>query len=625
MCGGGELGGANNESNDDKKGSGNSFGESLANAFTPNDGFSYVDGVLTADRDRNTYSGVSSNPNEQRKNINVRDSDGGSFFVPRNETKKYNDRMVKSAVFGALTGGLPGIAVGLGGNAVRNSMFPPDYEADRTPSISNMPRRPSGFFPGRSEEMSNIQGILGNANANADAIARARAKAPTGIASIDSNGSNVNVSGVNTNVGGYTDPNTYVDGVHYNTTNDGGFKGLFQAGGIFAGPQFNSAEERSKYMLEQKNKAIEAGRSMADGSDNNNVEPTVVVPEEEAAPLTRTQIAEQGSFKPIPNPDYDPSDPMSPRFLLNPSYEQLVEYQQQELFGGTPVPFNDSEQGQVTNMAMGGYPGQMGSAAEAFAMRRPAYSEPLQQYGNYLEGEYGDAGFEQKKDSFLEEVNMKERQTFSNSGVLPTSGGLGSMLMGRMGQPRPNQPMFGMHQGGPGQLGMAEGYDRIQGTFPQNIVRGFAEGGELEVAPSEGGNEKTDIADAVMAVKGDMSKEEASVVLGKFLANYGEEALRDLVEKVKSGEYDDTKERFANGEAGEVNGPGDGSGVDDKVPASLEGQEDVLLADGEYVLRAKTADALSKKYGGGFLDAVNQSEDNAPRVIREYAAKTAIA
>ena len=51
-----------------------------------------------------------------------------------------------------------------------------------------------------------------------------------------------------------------------------------------------------------------------------------------------------------------------------------------------------------------------------------------------------------------------------------------------------------------------------------------------------------------------MSKEEASVVLGKFLANYGEEALRDLVEKVKSGEYDDTKERFANGEAGEVTG-----------------------------------------------------------------------
>ena len=75
--------------------------------------------------------------------------------------------------------------------------------------------------------------------------------------------------------------------------------------------------------------------------------------------------------------------------------------------------------------------------------------------------------------------------------------------------------------------------------------------------------------------------------LGKFLANYGEEALKNLVEAVQSGELDDTIERFANGEAGEVNGPGDGSGVDDKVPASLEGQQDVLLADGEFVLRQK--------------------------------------
>ena len=108
-------------------------------------------------------------------------------------------------------------------------------------------------------------------------------------------------------------------------------------------------------------------------------------------------------------------------------------------------------------------------------------------------------------------------------------------------------------------------------------------------------------------------------------ADDGEEALKNLVEAVQSGELDDTIERFANGEAGEVNGPGDGSGVDDKVPASLEGQEDVLLADGEFVLRAKTADKLTKAFGGGFLDAVNQSEDNAPRVIREYAAKTAIA
>ena len=420
MCGGGETGGANNKDNDDKKGSGNSFKEGLANILTPGDGFSYVDGRLTATNDRGSYTPVdSSNPNEARNSVTVSNNKGGLFQVPKNETKKYNDGLVVSAIMGAMTGGLPGIIGGVAGNAMQNSM--------RDGSKDSKPKE--------------------------------------------------------------------------------GFKGMFQPGGLFAGPKFDTPEEEQAYQLEQKNKAIAAGRSRADGSDNNDdrVRQTVTTPTDNtgiAGMSDMSAAAAQGAFQSIPNPDYDPNDPMSPRFLINPSYEQLLAYQQS----------------QVAGMAMGG-------------------------------------------------------------------------------------------------------------------LAQFAPGGELEVAPQEGiaavpqegGTEKTDIADAVMAVKGDMSEEEASIVLGKFLANYGEEALRDLVEKVKSGEYDDTKERFANGEAGEVNGPGDGSGVDDKVPASLEGQEDVLLADGEYVLRAKTADALSKMYGGGFLDAVNQSEDNAPRVIREYAAKTAIA
>ncbi len=590
MCGGGELGGSNNESNDDKKGSGNSFGESLANAFTPNDGFSYVDGRLTADKDRSAYTPVySGNPNEAASSSNrtVDDGKGGYFQVPKSETKEYNDGIVRSAIFGALTGGIPGIALGMAGNAVRNNMSPPK-DTNKIPMYS----------------LDNNNRLIRNANAPSLTKMAAKTKTPTGIA-----------SGVVP--GGYTDPNTYIDGVHYNTTNDGGFKGMFQAGGIFAGPQFNSAEERSKYMLEQKNKFVEEGRM--GGNDDDRVEQTVTTPTAPAGPTVPTgsdmsTAAAEGGFQPIPNPDYDPNDPMSPRFIINPSYAQLLEYQQS----------------QVTKMRAGGYP-KIDMFAD-FKMRRPAYSEPLKQYGNYLEGEYGDAGFEQKKDNFLEEVNTKERQTFGQGGPLPTSGGLTGLLMAQP-RPDPRGPMFGMHQGGPGQKGMAVGYDRIQGPFPQQLLRGFAKGGELEQAPQEGiaaipqegGNEKTDIADAVSAVKGDMSKEEASVALGKFLANYGEEALRDLVEKVKSGEYDDTKERFANGEAGEVNGPGDGSGVDDKVPASLEGQEDVLLADGEYVLRAKTAKALEKMYGGGFLDTINESEDNAPRVIRELAAKTATA
>ena len=593
MCGGGDLGGSNNKDNDNKKGSGNSAGEKLANAITPNDGFSYRDGRLTADRDSSTYTGgggggggrsvIFANPNRADKMIPVFNNDGrGQFLVPKNETKKYNDRLVTSAVVGALTGGIPGIAAGIGGNVLKNTLFSGggDGSKDR-PAIKAMSRRPntgglgtvSDRFgnpitnlanpgPNNSAQMQGIRGILGKA----DAAAPAGNKQKTG--------------------GGFFD---------------------------FLSPFRELSPERQARLEEDHRQFLRRQQqSRSERPDQTVTTPTAVTP---AAGSDMSAAASQGGFEPIPNPDYDPNDPMSPKFIINPSYEQLLEYQQS----------------QVTNMREGGYPGQIGNPRVPLAMfgayGKPSYSEPLQQYGSYLESQYGDAGFDQKKDNFLQEVNNKEQQTFGQ-------GGLGSMFMAQP-RPDPRGPMFGMHQGGPGQLGMPEGYDKIQGAFPHNLItgqnRGFAEGGPLEevpqegiaAVPQEGGNEKTDIVDAVRAVKGDMSKEEASVALGKFLATYGEEALKNLVEAVQSGELDDTIERFANGEAGEVNGPGDGSGVDDKVPASLEGQEDVLLADGEYVLRAKTAKALEKMYGGGFLDTINESEDNAPRVIRELAARTA--
>jgi hypothetical protein len=141
----------------------------------------------------------------------------------------------------------------------------------------------------------------------------------------------------------------------------------------------------------------------------------------------------------------------------------------------------------------------------------------------------------------------------------------------------------------------------------------YAEGGEVKPA-----NEKTEIVDAIAAIKGQHPQPE--IALGKFVAKYGEAALRDLVDSVQSGEFDDTRERFARGENGPVRGPGDGSGVDDKVPATIDGEQDVLLADGEFVLRKDATDALEKRFGGGFLSAVNGAGANAPEVLRERAA-----
>tara|TARA_R100000935_G_C2835169_1_gene167676 strand:+ start:551 stop:2176 length:1626 start_codon:yes stop_codon:yes gene_type:complete len=541
MCGGGDLGSADSEDNNKEKGSGNSFTEGLANLLTGGDGFEYRDGVLTMQNKRDTYGqAVAPGSNSGVTNVQVSDGQGGTFNVPSNETKKYNDRLVQSGIFGALTGGLPGL----------------------------------------------IGGVVGNSAQEAAS------------------------SGLRTDTGG--EKNSFGTSLK----------------NLFSGPNSGSPEERAAQAYEDR-LGIDPNRKISTAEENENrvgggnsdfnfngvPAPTVRMPEGKdsrgpgiAGASDMSKQAALGAFESIPNPDYDPSDPMSSRFLINPSYEQLLAYKMR------PAP-----------MAMGGYMTKRGGG-----IGRPlsigntgpdslSYSEPLQQYGNYLEGEYGDSGFEQKKDNFLREVSNNERRTFNGGGISDLSGYRGPMQMPDTNSFADESPFpFNIIPfGGGEQLQLFGGLAEMQGAA------NFAEGGELEVAPSEGGNEKDMIADAVSAVKGDMSEEQASIVLGQFLANYGEEALRDLVEKVKSGELDDTVERFANGEAGEVNGPGDGSGVDDKVPASLEGQQDVLLADGEFVLRKKTADALEKKYGGGFLDTINEAENDAPRVVREYMAKTA--
>ncbi len=165
---------------------------------------------------------------------------------------------------------------------------------------------------------------------------------------------------------------------------------------------------------------------------------------------------------------------------------------------------------------------------------------------------------------------------------------------------------------------------RDKGVLP------YAEGGEAEVPDDEEGsmegeserpasaNEKTEIVDAIRAIKGQHPQPE--IALGKFLAKYGESALRDLVDSVQSGKFDETLNRFREGEKGIVRGPGDGSGKDDKVPATIDGEQDVLLTDGEFVLRKDATDALEKHFGGGFLSAVNKAGKSAPSVLKNKVA-----
>jgi hypothetical protein len=155
-------------------------------------------------------------------------------------------------------------------------------------------------------------------------------------------------------------------------------------------------------------------------------------------------------------------------------------------------------------------------------------------------------------------------------------------------------------------------------TYAGGGIMSFQEGGEMEadqMMAESGMNEKDVIVSAVEAIKG--MSEQPEIVLALFVQKYGEEALRDLVGRVQSGELDDTVQRFEEGDKGMVRGPGDGSGVDDMVPATLEGEQDVLLSDGEFVLRKNTTDALEKAYGGGFLDVVNRAEEDAPKKLQQ--------
>lgn len=162
-------------------------------------------------------------------------------------------------------------------------------------------------------------------------------------------------------------------------------------------------------------------------------------------------------------------------------------------------------------------------------------------------------------------------------------------------------------------------------------VASMAEGGDVEFAL--GGNEKDLINAAERAVRNglqaqgmardgelDLSNEDM-IALSQYVQQYGKKALMKLVKTVSTGEADETRERFARGENGMVLGNGDGSGVDDKVTAQLkdgDATQDVLLADGEFVMRKDATDSLQKAYGGGILDKVNNAGPDAAAALKKY-------
>ena len=140
-------------------------------------------------------------------------------------------------------------------------------------------------------------------------------------------------------------------------------------------------------------------------------------------------------------------------------------------------------------------------------------------------------------------------------------------------------------------------------------LRRMQEGGEVATqpemqAPDAGMNEKQVIVEAIKAIKG--ASDNPEIALGMFVQKYGEDALRDLVARVQSGEFDQTVEDSE----GMIRGPGDG--MDDMVPASVDGEQDVLLADNEYIVPADVVSGL----GNGSSDAGARELDRMLERVR---------
>ena len=158
------------------------------------------------------------------------------------------------------------------------------------------------------------------------------------------------------------------------------------------------------------------------------------------------------------------------------------------------------------------------------------------------------------------------------------------------------------------------GYDAGKmGEFDYRIPRNFAEGGEVEAMDAgiggmmkEGMNDKELISSAIDVLQGEIEDEDQQkVILSQFVAQFGQDALQDLMQKVQSGEIPS----MAQEGDGMVKGAGDG--MADMIPANMEGDQDVLLSDGEFVVPADVVSGL----GNGSSDAgADKLEDMMDRV-----------
>jgi len=106
--------------------------------------------------------------------------------------------------------------------------------------------------------------------------------------------------------------------------------------------------------------------------------------------------------------------------------------------------------------------------------------------------------------------------------------------------------------------------------------------------PAPGVNDKDLLKETVMTIERGEENEEAALILGLFLRRFGEAALQHLIDAVATGEI--SSESLGERDGNRIQGAGDG--LEDLIPAESTSGEDILLADGEYVLPKNVVDQM---------------------------------
>jgi hypothetical protein len=598
-------------------GGGNSFSESVANTFTPGDGYSYERGELVNDSTgrvmteaEKTAAGVGGADNQKTNRAKYESS-------PRRSKAKQNpdgsstDRPITGIqsllpMLGGMALGPVGVAAGL----TYNRYNVPQAKSQPTSSSNNAV--PASGKPSSSNRPQLRPNTLTDAQLKAAREGGAESRIQ-GAFFKESTGSGVGAPVFKMNMFG----NSY---------------------------EINPKTGNSKLLEGQANAAgDEGGIAAVRPVGTQATAPTSIMP----AISAESEFAKQPMVSPpaewlIANGYAD----------TNPSYDALVKY-------------NTDLRAGVLTMSEGGRLGQMQMQMQMGQMpRRGGISGQmggLQQYGAYLDNRYGDPEFDQKRMQFLRDVNQQEQQTFGGGGGgSGPSSGLGGK--GGAGNPadRLTQPLNELTAATDNTQLIENGFDNNVDPIEQYVqsanassaassqaptnslykglspvfggaiggaraALGMAEGGDVQFAL--GGNEKDLLNAMENVVRKDLANDgefnpanisdEDKIVIAQFVQQYGVDAIPRLVKKIQDGSIDKTRERFASGKNGVVRGNGDGSGVDDMVPAQLkdgDATQDVLLADGEFVLRKDAYEAL--KDAGVNVDKINDAGPDAAKELR---------